>query len=501
MIQIPPTQEVDKAADTPRSSTDIGRRIFVDCTKTYFFGGGTGIQRVVTELARHASSAGQEINVSCTPVVWMGYRFLEIGDHHVDRNPRARVLGECLRRTVLTLIKFIKRHSGRPTESQGENDQRPKRAGRGAGIFAAIARCMFVVLSLIALPKSWLQLRFVKFQRDDVLLLPDANWSNMIPLGALENIKKNGARLVSVIHDILPVRVPETFEPSLVSRFTNWLNWACRNLDAMICVSEATQADLHTYFKEQQLRHTPRLGAFRLGCNPNQRNSSPRPHIVKQLGSISGTPCCLCVGTLEPRKNHQLLLDACEHLWESEQEFGLVIVGKIGWRCNEIMHRIAKHPQLGKNLHLFHDLNDSELDLAYGCATVVIMPSMAEGLGLPIVEALRRSKPVIASDIPPHREAGGDNCLYFSPQKSADLSRQIVSVLNGGRPQGFCQSNQRDLPDWQSSTCELISKVDQLLPLSKKIQATGGHRLHTLLPKSSLTQTQRSRATRDRIRN
>ncbi len=500
-MQIPPTQEVDTVADTLRSSADFGRRIFVDCTKTYFFGGGTGIQRVVTELARHTSTAGQEINVSCTPVVWMGWGFLEIGEHSVDRNPRARLLGEGLRRTVLTLIKFITRHAGRPTESLVENAPRPKRSGRGAGIFAAIARCMFVVLSLIALPKSWLQFRFVKFHRDDVLLLPDANWSNMIPLGALENIKKNNARLVSVMHDILPVRVPETFEPSLVLRFTNWLNWACQNLDAMVCVSEATRADLSTYFKEQQLRQTPKLGAFRLGCNPNQQNSSPRPHMVKQLESIAGTPCCLCVGTLEPRKNHQLLLDACEQLWESGQEFGLVIVGKIGWRCDEIMQRMAKHPQLGNNLHLFHDLNDSELDLAYGCATVVIMPSMAEGLGLPIVEALRRNKPVIASDIPPHREAGGDNCFYFDSQESADLSRQIVSVLNGRRPQGFDQSNQRDLPDWRSSTCELISTVDQLLPLSSIVQATSGRRSHLLAAKSSLTQTKRSRVTRDRIRN
>ncbi|TWU13409.1 D-inositol-3-phosphate glycosyltransferase [Symmachiella macrocystis] len=500
-MQIPPTQEVDTEAVTPSSAAGVGRRIFVDCTKTYFFGGGTGIQRVVTELARHASTAGQEINVSCSPVVWMGWGFLEIGEHSVDRNPRARVLGESLRRTVLALVKFIKRHSGSSTKPQVENDPRPKRSGRGAGIVSALARCLFVVLSLIALPKSWLQFRFVRFQRDDVLLLPDANWSNMIPWVALENIKKHGAGLVSVMHDILPVRVPDTFEPSLVSRFTNWLNWACRNLDAMVCVSEATQADLNTYFKEQQLRHTPRLGAFRLGCNPNQRNASPRPHIVKQLESIAATPCCLCVGTLEPRKNHQLLLDACEQLWESGHEFGLVIVGKIGWRCDEIMHRMAKHSQLGNNLHLFHDLNDSELDLAYGSATVVIMPSMAEGLGLPIVEALRRKKPVIASHIPPHREAGGDGCFYFDPQDSADLSRHIVSVLNGGRPQGFNQSKQRDLPDWRSSTCELLCTVDQLLPLSHVGQATGRHRAHRLVSKSSLSQTKRSRATRDKIRN
>lgn len=500
-MQIPPTQEGNTEVDPLGSAATIGRRIFVDCTKTYFFGGGTGIQRVVTELARHASSAGQEINVSCAPVVWMGWGFIEIGEHSVDCNPRARVLGECLRRTVLAFVKFAKRHTEQSTKSEVGIAPRPKRSGRGAGVISAIARCLFVVLSLIALPKSWLQFRFVKFQRDDVLLLPDANWSNMIPWRALENIQKNGARLVSVMHDILPVRVPETFEPSLVSRFTNWLNWACRNLDAMVCVSEATQADLNTYFKEQQLPHTPKLGVFRLGCNPNQRNSSPRPHIVKQLESIAGTPCCLCVGTLEPRKNHQLLLDACEQLWESGQEFGLVIVGKIGWRCDDIRHRMATHPQLDKKLHLFHDLNDSELDLAYGCSTVVIMPSLAEGLGLPIVEALRRKKPVIASHIPPHREAGGDDCFYFDPLDSTDLSRHIVAVLNGERPQGFHQSRQRDLPDWRSSTCELISKVDQLLPLSNIGQAISRHRSHRLVPNSSLLQTKRSRATRDRIRN
>ena len=286
---------------------------------------------------------------------------------------------------------------------------------------ALAAGAMYFVLSWLALPGSWLRFRFPRFHANDVLILPDANWGNLIPTNVLEEVQQFAQDLGNMGLDILPVRIPETFEAELVARFDAWLKWACRHVDAMVCVSHSTQTDLQNYFAEQFLANPPCLGTFRLGCNPRLDKAGPRPQIVQELELIGRRPWLLCVGTLEPRKNHDLLLDACERLWDSGRLFGLVFVGRIGWRSERLINRIAQHPHLRHWLHVYHDLSDSELDLAYEGATGVVMPSLAEGLGLPVIEALMHNKPVIASDIPPHRETGQDHCLFFDPDDETAL--------------------------------------------------------------------------------
>ena len=127
------------------------------------------------------------------------------------------------------------------------------------------------------------------------------------------------------------------------------------------------------------------------------------------------------MGTLEPRKNHAMLLDAFERVWRTHPQSRLVIVGRFGWMCNDLVKRILHHAQYARSLFLFTNLSDAELAYCYEHATAFVFPSHAEGFGLPIVEALQHGLPVMASDIPIHREVVSDFCAYFDQHDPEEL--------------------------------------------------------------------------------
>jgi len=181
--------------------------------------------------------------------------------------------------------------------------------------------------------------------------------------------------------------------------------------------------------------------------------------VAEQIRRTMDGPTYLAVSTIEPRKNHSFLLDAFERLWLSGQRVRLVIVGRPGWLCEPIRRRILEHRQYQHNLWLWEDLNDAELALAYARARAVVTASVAEGFGLPIVEALRHGKRVLASDIPAHREAGRDRCEYFPLSSTAALVR-LIERREAAEPAPVLLSARAvDWPDWRGSAAELLEKT------------------------------------------
>jgi alpha-1,2-rhamnosyltransferase len=135
-------------------------------------------------------------------------------------------------------------------------------------------------------------------------------------------------------------------------------------------------------------------------------------------------PVFLMVSTIEPRKNHDYLLDAFERAWASGSQARLCIAGRIGWKCDALLARVRNHPQLNQRLFMFNDLSDTSLEHAYSHASALVFPSWVEGFGLPLVEAMQRGLPAMGSDIPIFREIGGEFMAYFDlaePQSLADL--------------------------------------------------------------------------------
>jgi alpha-1,2-rhamnosyltransferase len=147
------------------------------------------------------------------------------------------------------------------------------------------------------------------------------------------------------------------------------------------------------------------------------------PNVTELL--VSGAPFFLAVGTVEPRKGYGYLMDGFEILWHQGAVYPLVIVGKVGWLCTDILKKAENLKRLGNPLLVLHDVDDYTLDLLYRKSSGVIFPSFVEGFGLPLVEALVRGKKVLASDISVFKEIGGSAVSYFEPGCAKKLAQRI----------------------------------------------------------------------------
>lgn len=140
------------------------------------------------------------------------------------------------------------------------------------------------------------------------------------------------------------------------------------------------------------------------------------------------------VGTIEPRKGQEVILDAFDHMRAmlGAAAPDLVVVGRPGWRTEALQRRMSDHPDQGGALRWLDNASDELLEALYDRAALVVMPSRGEGFGLPVTEALRHGRKVLARDIPVFRELQSDGLYYFQSDVPAALAEDIVETL--GKP-------------------------------------------------------------------
>jgi glycosyltransferase involved in cell wall biosynthesis len=143
------------------------------------------------------------------------------------------------------------------------------------------------------------------------------------------------------------------------------------------------------------------------------------------LRKIRARTTFLMVGTLEPRKGHSQILETFDQMWEQGSQDQLAIVGRPGWLTDELIHKLQGHRHLGSRLFWFHEASDDYLKRIYDASTCLIAASYNEGFGLPLVEAARFGKPIIARDIQIHREVAGSSAFYFTGSDIEEICQQI----------------------------------------------------------------------------
>ena len=331
-------------------------------------------------------------------------------------------------------------------------------------------RLVSAVFSVIFFPltlKSYFQSKITPGQ-GDVLLLLDSSW--MYPIWPVViKAKNNGAAIVLVVYDIIPLTNPEFFPSAIVKRFNSWFKEAVEHVDSFICISQTVQNQVQAYLKQNypDCKIQGRVSFFHLGCNLDNiskeiaasslKSIPPRDDTISKMGNGY-----IAVGTIETRKNHQYLLDAFDLVWAKCPDASLYIIGKIGWLSEQVMDRIKKHPLFNKNLFIFHNVSDTELYHYYKHAKALIWPSLAEGFGLPIIEALHQGLPVLASDIPIHREVGKDFCTYFDVHDPQDLAKIIMDIEKTGQMPKVRSPKEYKLTTWKDSCGELLTRIQDL---------------------------------------
>jgi len=451
--------------DPERPASPRIRRVFVECTRTYFRGGNTGIQRVVRNVVRESAEAGPLRGLACQPLVWAGFgpvrprRALRVKPHWISglRDTSLRIfgrLGALGHRAVPRWLGHWLRHlsvgSGRLRRLRAALGDWARRMGhRSAGV--------------LAFPLEFLTGRCIDLGPGDLLLFLDAAWGIDGIDRLMAQARARGARVGVVVHDLIPIDQPELCSFATQS-FAAFLDDTLELADFVVSVSEATRIRVLQHVEADGRRAGDlATGVFRLGSELDLAGAGAPVRSALARVLDAGGSLYLTVGTLEPRKNHGLLLDAFEGLWATGSEARLVIAGRAGFGSEDLRRRMRRHRERGHRLFVFEDLSDAELARVYGAAAAVVCPSFAEGFGLPLVEALTRGVPVIASDIPSHVEVGGKHGLYFARHSAADLERTLAAFeARGGLPDDVPAPETFRWPGWWESTLELFDECLRL---------------------------------------
>jgi glycosyltransferase involved in cell wall biosynthesis len=231
---------------------------------------------------------------------------------------------------------------------------------------------------------------------------------------------------VAVFHDAIALKFPELTPAKTVARFPAYLRELLA-FDGIAANSEDSRDTLRDYWRWLGVTHTPPIAAIPLGVD---LPSSPTPPISTLHSPL--LPTVLSVGSLEGRKNHLALLDACEQLWSSGTRFELRLIGLAHPETGRAaLARVHALQAAGRPLRYDGPATDAALEEAYAQCAFTVYPSLIEGFGLPVIESLARGKPCICSSRGALGEsARGGGCLALDRVDPAALATALSRLLS-----------------------------------------------------------------------
>lgn len=268
-------------------------------------------------------------------------------------------------------------------------------------------------------------------------------------------------RTVLTVHDLIFERFPQYHRVKNYLYLHTAMPLFCRRADALIAISEATKRDL------VELYHIPpeRITVIPEAAAPHFRPQAPEEvQRVRQRYSLPKR-YLLTVGTIEPRKNLTRLVQACGPLFEKELVEALVIVGARGWLEGDFFRYLAECPWRDRIILAGH-VQDADLPALYAGAVVTVQPSLYEGFGLPILEAMACGSPVCASLTSSLPEVGGEAALYFDPFVVEHITEVVRRALVDNtlaermRRQGLQRAQSYS---WEATARRTLALYEQLL--------------------------------------
>jgi len=259
--------------------------------------------------------------------------------------------------------------------------------------------------------QAWLA-SMVQFHRVDVMHYPA--FPPLLP----------PRRFVLTVHDATPWKFAETMSRKARVYFRSTLGLWIRRSRLIITPSEASKREIAGHFGVSQERVRVILHGVRNSLRP--LGMGERADLPSRLSLDK--PYVLFVGTVEPRKNLAVAIRALARLRARGHRCQLVIAGRLAWGTAEV-ERVCEEEGVKDSVILAGHVSDTELTALYRHAVCLVQPSLHEGFGYPLAEAMALGCPVIASNISPHVEVLGDAGVYISPQDVDGLTEELSRML------------------------------------------------------------------------
>ncbi len=261
---------------------------------------------------------------------------------------------------------------------------------------------------------------------------------------AWERLAARNCRTVVFIHDLIPIQFPEYSHPQEKARHTRRMQNTLRYAAGIIVNSACTAAALEAFAREQSIPSPPVL-VNPLGHDLPAPDGTALPPDLRP-------PYFVLLGTIEPRKNHLLILT----LWREMarrlrgQTPRLVVVGRRGWECEQVVDMLERCEVIHPHLTELNNAPDDQVAGLIRGACALLMPSFAEGFGMPVQEALAWGTPVLTTPLPAIREFAGDIPDYAEPHDGPRWMKLIEEYAHPDSPQRAAQLDR--LSSFQDTT-------------------------------------------------
>lgn len=271
------------------------------------------------------------------------------------------------------------------------------------------------------------------FEAGEWLLNIGASWGLPSYFVQVRQLRRQGVRLAIFLHDCIPARHPAYFDHSLSIEHTYWLAQIRETADVVICNSEATRSDYLELVKppHPEAVYVCRLDASWSDYAITAEADMTATELLADIGA-SDDQFVLCVGTVEPRKNHLSLIHVWDKLRQTHRENcpKLICVGRIGWKSDAIVAQAKALGLLDNKIYFLQGLSDEVLQALYRRCLFTIYVSYYEGWGLPISESLAAGKVCIAGTNSSLPEAGAGYAIHVDERSETSIHEAVTRLLD-----------------------------------------------------------------------
>ena len=278
-----------------------------------------------------------------------------------------------------------------------------------------------------------------------------------------------GARYIQIFYDLIPISVPEVVAAPLIPHFARAMAAMSIYADHVFSISRYSQDDLAATLTRLG-RPVPEISVIPMGGSITDAEATGAAPVgtLAKLG-VDG-PFVLCVGTLEPRKNHMLLFQVWRRLVAkhgADKVPKLVLVGRVGWYMDDFMRMLKITGFVEKTVIHLQGVSNAELSELYKGCLFTTFPSFSEGWGLPITESLALGKVCVCSNSTSMPEAGGTHALYVDPFDTSAAYDLCETLIYDGETLAREEAKLRatfKAPTWSEASDGLRAQFADLLP-------------------------------------
>lgn len=274
-------------------------------------------------------------------------------------------------------------------------------------------------------------------------------------VAAIRRVTRFGARFVPAVIDLIPLLHPEYNRPAQTTRHAARMRGVASTASGVIFSAGSVRAEMQAWLAAHGAPMPPDVVAP-LGLDL----------LTRAEPGAAATPYFLCIATVEPRKNHMLLLPIWRELRERLGEAAprLVLVGRSGWENEAVLRFLERHPDIAE---WRGHCGDAELARLLAGTRALLFPTFAEGFGIPLAEALAAGVPVLAADLPVLRELGGEAPEYLHPLDGPGWRDAVLDYMPDESPRRAAQLARIAAwraPSWEAHFAQVERFVEGLAP-------------------------------------